>query len=287
MFIVGHLFIQGSGALDMTFIITDPLPSFDETLSGGIRTPIIGTLLMMVMSTAFVLLPALGTAIYLAEYLPAQGRLTAAIRLGLEVLAGVPSVVFGMFGLAFFSLAFFAVLSSTAEGVDSTLAFGRSFIIASIVTSLFILPFVITVMEEAIRSVPRSYRDAGLALGLSKWRTVSRIVLPAARPGLTTAVILGMGLIAGDTAIVMLTLGGTMTMTAGDAWWEVGNWWETLTGTGSTMTTFIHYSSPAGEGNSPGKAYGAALLLVLVVLGFNAAVALLGRSRRVRNAHTR
>jgi phosphate transport system permease protein len=208
---------------------------------------------------------------------------TKVIRLGLEVLAGVPSVVFGIWGLAFFSNRLFTFLSSSSDA-DPTLAFGRSFIIGSLVMAVHVLPFVVKVMEESLRSVPTRLREAAAALGLTKWRTIRRVVLPTAAPGLITALVLGLGLVIGDTAIVWLTVGGTMSMSGAEQWWLPQNWWDVLTGTGSTLTTFVYYSSPAGEGNSPGKAYAAALVLVLMIIGINALIATLGKSRTVKES---
>ena len=128
---------------------------------------------------------------------------------------------------------------------------------------------------------------------MTKWRTIRKVVLPAAGPGIATGVILGMGLVAGDTAIVALTLGGTMTM-AVDNWWQVGNGLTVLRGTGSTLTTFIYYNSPAGDGNSPELAFGAALLLIGVVLVLNLTAMLVSRAitgssagRSLAEAHER
>jgi len=279
--IVASMAVRGIGALDWAFFTTDPLPSFEEALAGGIRTPIAGSVLLAALGIAAVFLPALGAAIYLAEYMDEQRLGTRAIRLGLEVLAGVPSVVFGIWGLAVFSLPVFAFLSDSAGG-DVASAFGRSFLVGAIVMAVHILPFVVKVMEESIRSVPKALREAGHALGLTKWRTIRRIVLPTAAPGLVTAIVLGLGLIVGDTAIVWLTVGGTMTMSGADEWWLPHNWLAALKGTGSTLTTFIFYSSPAGEGNAPGKAYGAAVVLLALVVALNALVAWVGRQRTIK-----
>ncbi len=275
LFIVGFLVVKGYQAVTWAFLSTDPQPSLVEESAGGVRIPIAGTFLLIVLSTLVTLPLSLGTAIYLAEYMDEESRLSKTIRLGLEVLAGVPSVVFGMFGLALFSLPIFTFMSSSgAEGASA--AFGRSFLVSSVVMAIHILPFVIKVMEEAIRAVPDSYRLGSTALGVTKWRTIVRVVLPAASPGLATAVILGMGLAAGDTAIVWLTLGGTMTM-AVDQWWEVQNYVEVLRGSGSTLTTFIYFSSPAGEGNAPNLAYGGAFVLMAIVGGLNTLAVLVGR----------
>jgi phosphate transport system permease protein len=162
------------------------------------------------------------------------------------------------------ALAFF----SSAGADNASAAFGRSFFVASIIMGIHVLPFVVKSAEEAIRAVPTSYRLGAAALGMTKWRLIRKVVLPAAAPGITTGMILGIGLVAGDTAIVTLTLGASMTMGA-DQWWQIGNLLPVLQGTGSTLTTFIYYNSPTGEGNSPQLAFGAALLLIGVVVAMN------------------
>jgi phosphate transport system permease protein len=273
--IVAYVAVKGWRALSWSFLRTDPTPSLLENQAGGIRIPIVGTTLLVLGATLLSFPICLGAAVYLAEYMKEDRPLTRTIRLGLEVLAGVPSVVFGVFGLAVFSVSFFTFLSSSgAQGAKA--AFGRSFLIAMTVMGIHLFPFVIKVMEEAIRSVPKSFRDGAAALGMTKWRGIRKIVLPAASPGIMTGVILGMGLAAGDTAIVWLLLGGTMTM-AVDNWWHASQWLTVLRGTGSTLTTFIYFNSPAGEGNAPQLAFGAALVLIGIVLVLNLIAAFIGR----------
>jgi phosphate transport system permease protein len=278
LFIVGYIVYQGYSHVDWTFLTTDPDPSPADSEGGGVRIPIAGTTFLVLLSTLLTFPLALGAALYLAEYMDERSPLTKAIRLGLEVLAGVPSVVFGMFGVAMFSQGVFTFMSSSgAQGSD--VAFGRSFLVAATVMAIHVLPFVIKVMEEAIRSVPMSYRQGAAALGITRWRALRKVVLPAATPGIVTAVILGMGLAAGDTAIVWLTLGGTMNM-AVDNWWHVSESLNVLRGTGSTLTTFIYFASPAGEGNAEHLAYGGAMVLMLLVISLNAAATFVGRFGR-------
>jgi phosphate transport system permease protein len=209
LFMIGYLAWQGWHSINWTFLSTDPVASLSEDSAGGVRTPMVGTAILVVSSILLILPVAIGAAVYLAEYMDERWWITRIVRIGLETLASVPSVVFGMFGLAVFTLSAF------------------SFLVASIVMGVHILPFVIKVAEEAIRSIPASLRQGALALGMTKWRTIRKVVLPAAAPGIATAVVLGMGLAAGDTAIVWLTLGGTMTMAA-DQWWRVSNWLPVL-----------------------------------------------------------
>jgi len=277
VFIIGYLLQQGWHSLSWKFLSTDPVQSLTEDQAGGIRTPMVGTAILVLASILLALPLALGAAIYLAEYMDERRWITRIVRVGLETLASVPSVVFGMFGLALFTLGAFKFLSSGgAQG--SSMSYGRSFLVASIVMGIHILPFVIKVSEEAIRNIPRSLRQGALALGMTKWRTIWKVVLPAARPGLATAAVLGMGLAAGDTAIVWLTLGGSMTMGV-DAWWQPHNWLAVLKGAGSTLTTYAYFNSPAGDGNSPGAAFGAAFVLMCIVLLFNLGAVLLFRRR--------
>jgi phosphate transport system permease protein len=278
--IIVYLFVQGGSSVTWDFLTTDPEVSILEAENSGVRTPMVGTTLLIALSMLVTVPLALASATYLAEYMDESKILTRIIRVGLEVLASVPSVVFGMFGIALFSQGWATALSSTgAEGADA--AFGRSFLVASMVMAVHVLPFVIKVMEEAIRTVPRSYRDAAAGLGLTKWRAVRKVVLPAAAPGLATGVILGMGLVAGDTAIVWMTLGGTIGMGA-EQWWMPGSWVDVLRGTGSTLTTFTYFTSPAGEGTAENLAFGSALVLMTLILTLNVAAGFIGRlgSRR-------
>ena len=264
---IGYLAYMGFTSISWEFLTTDPSPSMDEGMGGGVRVPIAGTFILVLLSMLAAVPVAIAASVYLAEYMDETKRLTRMVRIGLEVLASVPSVVFGMFGLAVFTLPAFVIISS-GGGEGATAAYGRSFIVASIVMGIHVLPFIVKVCEEAIHSVPQSFRQGAVALGMTKWRSIRKIVLPAAGPGIATGVVLGMGLAAGDTAIVWLTLGGTMTM-ASDQWWHPANALTVLKGTGSTLTTFTYFNSPAGEGNSEALAFGAALVLILLVLALN------------------
>lgn len=266
--IIVFLLVNGIGAITPSFLLTDPQPSLQEDLSGGILAPLIGSVLLTLTGILIALPLALGAAIYLAEY-ASDNQLVQTLRLGIDVLAGVPTIVFAIFGIAIFTYPQLAFLSSKVEGVEMARAFGRSFLVAGIVMAIMILPYVIKTMEEAIKAVPVSYRHAAYSLGSTQWSAIRRVVLPSARNGLITGVILGIGRIIGDTAIVWLCLGGSMRMTGAKEWWLPENWWATLRHTGSTLTSYIYYSSPAGEGNAPNKAFGAAVVLILLILAFN------------------
>ncbi len=161
-------------------------------------------------------------------------------------------------------------------------AYGKSFLVAGIGMAAMILPFVIKSVEEALKVVPQTYIDGSLAMGASKWRTISKIVLPAARPGVTTGIILGMGRIIGDTAIVWLTLGGTLRMTGIQPWYSPDNWLSTLQNTGCTLTSYIYFTSPAGEGNNYTVAFGAACVLIIIIIAMNALTAMIGNGKKVK-----
>jgi phosphate transport system permease protein len=169
--IVGYLLYKGIHAISWAFLSTDPSPSLEEGAGGGVRIPIVGTFVLVALSMIVAVPIAIAASVYLAEYMDESKRLTRGVRIGLEVLASVPSVVFGMFGLAVFTLPVFVFLSASGSE-NATAAFGRSFIVASIVMGIHVLPFIVKVCEEAIHSIPQSFRDGAAALGMTKWRAI-------------------------------------------------------------------------------------------------------------------
>lgn len=276
--IILYIFFKGAGQINAEFIFTSPNPTLNQDMSGGISTPIIGTILLTLIGIAIAFPWALSTAIYLSEYGGPQ-LIFQVFRMAIDVLAGVPTIVLAIFGLAVFSLPQFGFLSSMVQGVAGVhRAFGRSFLVAGITMAIMILPFVIRICEEAIKAVPNMYRESAMAMGASKWQSITTVILPAARNGIITGVILGMGRIIGDTAIVWLTLGGTIRMTGLQPWWQPAHWLSTLQNTGSTLTSYVYFASPAGEGNMPDKAFGAALVLVVMIIAINVFTDILGRS---------
>jgi phosphate transport system permease protein len=278
--IILFLVIKGVHVLSWQFLFTDPQPGASMTVSGGILTPLIGTLLLTTLGIICALPWAGATAIYLAEY-TGESRLVVAIHTGIDVLAGVPTIVYAIFGLAIFTLPQFAFLSTSAH-VANAHAFGRSFLVAAFTMAMMVLPYVIKSMEESIRAVPPTYREASYALGASRWSTITCVILPAAKAGIITGMILGIGRIIGDTAIVWLCLGGSMTMGGTQPWWLPQHWFSTLTHTGSTLTSYVYFNSPAGDGNSPGMAFGAGLVLILIILALNFIVEYIGRFSNIQ-----
>jgi phosphate transport system permease protein len=237
---------------------------------GGYLDPIIGTLILTALGTLIAFPIGVGTAVWLSEY----GRpawLARAVESGVEIVAGTPTIVLAIFGLLVFSQGAFGFLSFTAEGGS---VFGRSFFIAGIMMSLIALPLIVGATREALQAIPNHVREASYALGKDKAATIRRVLLPGARRGIATGTTLGMGRIAGDTAIVVILLGASLTLEP-----QGEGAFGYLNGTGSTLTSFVYNNSPAGEGNSPEKAYAAAFVLLMIVILMNFAVDLLSRRR--------
>ncbi|MDD5170521.1 MAG: phosphate ABC transporter permease PstA [Syntrophales bacterium] len=184
--ILAHIFLEGYPAISWEFLTQPPTDSMTQ---GGIMPAILGTLYLTVGAIIVALPLGVVSAVYLTEYAK-QGTFIRLIRIGINCLAGVPSVVFGLFGLGFFVV---------------FLKFGSSILSGALTLGILILPTIIGASEEALKSVPQTFREASLALGVSKWRTIYRIVLPNALPGILTGSILGIGRAAGETAPIMFT----------------------------------------------------------------------------------
>ena len=178
-----------------------------------------------------------------------------------------------IFGLALFQHGLFGWMSFTAEGGA---VFGRSFLTAGAMMSLIALPMVFGATREGLQSIPRHVREASYGLGKTKIATIRRVLLPAVRPNISTGAALGMGRIAGDTAIVVILLGATLRLESEGSIPGA----DVLKGTGSTLTSYVYNNSPAGEGNAPEKAYAAAFVLLLLVVALNFAVDLIARRGR-------
>ncbi|MBF4509632.1 MAG: phosphate ABC transporter permease PstA [Aeromicrobium sp.] len=186
LFIFVYIVYNGIGALDWTFISEVPR---DRGREGGILPVIVGTLYVTLTTAALTLPIGVLAGVYLAEYAP-RNFTTRAIRLAITNMAGVPSIVYGLFGLAAFVL---------------LAGFGRSIIAAALTLTCMTLPVVITATEEALRQIPQDLRQASLALGATRLRTIYKVVLPAAAPGIITGSILGLARAAGETAPILFT----------------------------------------------------------------------------------
>jgi phosphate transport system permease protein len=171
--------------------------SFDAHFFGGIWAELLGTFYLTIGAIIFAVPMGVISAIYLVEYADPESRLVGLIRTCINTLAGVPSIVFGLFGLAFF------INSIHVSSSKSVLA-------GSLTLAVLVLPVIIRAAEEAIRAVPQTYKEASLSLGTSKWRTVVTVILPAALPGVLTGIVISMGRAAGETAPIIFTAAVSM-----------------------------------------------------------------------------
>jgi len=181
-----YILVNGVGAISWEFLTQPPR---DSMTKGGIMPAILGTFYLTLGAIAIALPLGVVSAIYLSEYAK-QGTIVRVIRVGVNCLAGVPSIVFGLFGLGLFVV---------------FLKFGSCILSGALTLGFLILPTVIGASAEALKAVPATFREASLALGVSKWETIYRIVLPNALPGILTGSILGIGRAAGETAPIMFT----------------------------------------------------------------------------------
>lgn len=186
LLVVGYVFVTGFPAISLEFLSEMPR---DGMRNGGIWPAIVGTLLLTGGTGAIAVPLGIAAAIYLAEYAK-DNALTRAIRIAIINLAGIPSVVYGLFGLGLFVL---------------FLQFGTSILAGCLTLSIMTLPVIISTAEEALRAVPQSFRVVSMSLGGTKWQTIRRIVLPQALPGILTGVILGLNRAAGETAPILFT----------------------------------------------------------------------------------
>jgi phosphate transport system permease protein len=188
------------------------------------------------------------------------------------MIAGAPSIVLALFGTLIFQSGAMGFLSRSAGGV----VFGRSFFAAAAMLSLVALPLIVASTREGLQVIPAHVREASYAVGKTKWATTRRILLPTARPQIVTGAMLGLGRVIGDTAIIVILLGATLRFDPAGSTPVLG----ALRGTGSTLTTYIFQNAPTGEGNQPTKAYAAAFVLLMVVLGLNVAAGVVDRRGR-------
>ncbi|MBS3758579.1 MAG: phosphate ABC transporter permease PstA [Desulfobacterales bacterium] len=249
--VIFFLVKNGWQAIDWTFLTQAPTDSMTQ---GGIFPCIIGTIYLSIgaMVVAFPL--GIASAIYLNEY-ARQGAWLRAIRFGINNLAGVPSIVFGLFGLAFFV---------------TWMKLEVSILSGALTLGILSLPVIIGTSEEALRSVPDTYREASLGLGATKWQTISRVVLPAALPSMITGGILALSRAAGETAAIMFTAAVYYTTQTPSSLFDPV----------MALPYHIYVLATAGTNieQTRGLQYGTALVLIALVLGMNL-LAILYRAR--------
>jgi len=247
--VIGYIVAQGIGAVNWEFLTAFPRSGMRE---GGVLPAIIGTV-VLTFGTAIVSIPiAVGAAIYLAEY-ARDTWLTRAIRLAIVNLAGIPSIVYGLFGLGLFVL---------------FLGLGTSIVAGSLTLGLMTMPVVISTAEEALLAVPQRFRVASRSLGATRWQTIRQVVLPNALPGILTGVILGLERAAGETAPILFTVAAF--------------YLPRLPSNPMDQTMALPYHLYVISTQVPGMPidiqYGTALVLLALVLGMNV-IAAITRSR--------
>ena len=227
---------EGLPVLGLRFFLDPPK---DMGREGGIFSTIVGTMALTAVAIFFGGPLGVGTAILLREY-TRESKISRIIRFGTDCLAGIPSIIFGLFGFVFFVI---------------YLNFGWSILSGGLTLAAMILPTVISTTEEAIRAIPHSYREVSYSLGGTKWQTITRVVLPNALPGILTGILLSVGRSIGETAAVILTAGSSLVMPT------------SLFSPIRTMS--VHFYILAREGISMKMAYGTGAALVLFVLLIN------------------
>lgn len=235
-FVVAYILVHGLPHVTWGFLTRVP-----ESMGrkGGIFPMIVATLLVSGLAVLIAAPIGVGTAVYLTEY-TREGRVTAVIRFGADCLAGIPSILFGLFGFVFFAM---------------TLRMGLSVLSGALTLALMVLPTIIRTSEEAIRAVPYAYREVSYGLGSSRWEMVVHVVIRSALPGIGTGVVLSIGRSISETAAVMLTAGSALGLP------------RSLFD--SSRTLALHFYLLSREGISMPNAYATASVLILAILGIN------------------
>lgn len=234
--IVAIIVFKGAGHVNLEFIFSSPE---DMGRHGGIFSTIIGTVILSLLSIMLATPLGVGTAIFLTEY-TRESAFTKIIRFGVESLAGIPSILYGLFGFIFFVI---------------KLKMGWSILSGVLTITIMILPTIIRTSEEAIKAVPKNLRIVSFSLSATRWETVTKVVLPSAAPGILTGIMLSIGRAVGETAAVIFTMGSSLRLPT------------SIMDSGRTMA--VHFYILAREGISMEKAYATALVLVLSILLIN------------------
>jgi phosphate transport system permease protein len=235
-FIICFISIKGLPQLSLDFLTTNPV---DMGRSGGIFSTIVSTLYLIFIALMIAVPLGIAAAIYLTEY-TRESRITYIIRFGTECLSGIPSIILGLFGFAFFVMA---------------LHLGWSILSGGMTMSIMLLPTIIRTSEESIKAVPYALREVCFSLGVTKWQTVTKVVLPTALPGIVTGVVLSIGRCIGETAVVLFTAGSSLRLP------------QSFFDSGRTMA--VHFYILAREGISMPNAYGTATILIFSILFIN------------------
>jgi phosphate transport system permease protein len=250
LFIIIYIFRSQAGFLTFSFLVDK---------ERGILPMIVTTLYVVLVSIAVALPVGIATAIYLNEY-SVNSPFVRILRLAIETLAGIPSIIYGLFGLLVFC---------------RLLSFGQSIIAGSFTLSIMILPVIIRTTEESLKSIPDAFREGSLALGATKFQTIIHIVLPSALPGIVTSAILAIGRIVGESAPVLLTVGLTRNMP------------RTIFESGRTLTIHLYYlTNEAVRPEDFGIAFATASVLVILVVIINTSTKIVTNNFRKKLGET-
>ncbi|AEV68320.1 phosphate ABC transporter permease PstA [Acetivibrio clariflavus] len=238
LFLIGYIMIKG-----IPHIKPELFQWKYNTLNVSLMPALINTVIITIISLLIAAPIGIFSAIYLVEYAKKGNKLVAIIRITAETLSGIPSIVYGLFGLLFFVTA---------------LGWGMSLLAGAFTLSIMILPLIMRTTEEALKAVPNSYREGSYGLGAGKLRTVFKIVLPSAMPGILAGVILGIGRIVGESAALIYTAGTVAEIPKGsDFLFD------------STRTLSVHMYALASEGLYVNQSYATAVILLIIVVLIN------------------
>ena len=254
--ILAYVFLKGIGSVNLTFLTT-----VTSTLKGtvGIAGNIVNTLYIIVITLLIATPLGVGSAIYLNEYAK-PGKLVRAIEFTTETLSGIPSIIFGLFGMMFFG---------------TGLGLGYSILTGALTLTLMVLPLITRNTQEALKTVPDSYRSGALGMGATKWYMIRTILLPSAMPGIVTGIILAIGRIVGESAALLFTAGSGYLLPKGGM-----GILKKILESGGTLTIQLYLSIAKAEYST---AFGIAVILLLIVLFINWITKVLAKKLDVNN----
>lgn len=240
--IVCYTFAKGISSIDREFLTTVP-----STIKGtfGIAGNLLNTLYIVVLTLLIATPIGVGSAIYLNEY-ARPGKIVRTIEFTTEILSGIPSIIFGLFGMVFFG---------------TTLGFGYSILTGALTLTLMVLPLITRNTQEALKTVPQSYRSGALGMGATKWYMIRTILLPSAMPGIITGIILAVGRIVGESAALLFTAGSGYLLPR-----TPGGFLSKIMESGGTLTIQLYLCMSKAQ---YGEAFGIAVVLLVLVLGIN------------------
>lgn len=241
LMIICYVTVRGIGSVSLEFLTT---VTSARKGTVGIAGNIVNTLYIIIITLVIATPIGVGSAIYLNEYAK-PGKIVRIIEFTTETLSGIPSIIFGLFGSVFFG---------------TTLKLGYSLLTGALTLSLMILPLITRNTQEALRTVPDSYRSGALGMGATKWHMIRTILLPSAMPGIITGVILAIGRIVGESAALLFTAGSGYLLP------KAGGWLSKILQPGGTLTIQLYLSSSKAEYN---VAFGIAFVLLVIVLCIN------------------